>query len=509
MQDPVPGNSDIRIVLFLPLVLIQGLFLTQILATLHIYGSNQQLKSRLATITDAGYLAIPNPNILDSLNTFWPSFWGGLFMTLSIGAGLSLFGLIAAMLWRVLLKRNKWIMALLLLVWLGSVAMMNVNGLNAMVSLYFLMIPPSVFGAALKWMPSDMGKPFPQAWFVPLLSMAALAICGFSQLQRQDLFLDIRDRLLLSNSFGTTINDFYYQYTRYPSAAIESFNQRLLRTCNLDGVGSPSLKKSLERILINHDYLPINDGQQVDLFIEQRADGLLFKHGRSITFNVSPVELTQHPSRVLDAFSAHTDRNRYFRWFGFLSLLIAFPLVLYIFVHALFAVVLCFFMGLRAALIGASIICFVLGVSLLIPLHLYRDRVSDGSLERLLRSGRWQDRTAVLKTIYRTKAEIAAFDAYKGLLGSRFIAERYWLMKAMGVSESPETFGHLVAFLKDPHPNVKAAAYDALGNRKNPQAVKAILDDIKALNAWYPQWYAYKALRELGWNQRTRSDSRP
>lgn len=177
---------------------------------------------------------------------------------------------------------------------------------------------------------------------------------------------------------------------------------------------------------------------------------------------------------VLDAFSAHTDRNRFFRWFGFLSLLIAFPLVFYIFVHAIFAVVLCFFMRLRAALTGASIICFVLGVSLLIPLHLYRDPVSTGNLKGMLRSGRWQDRTAVLKTIYRTKAEIAAFDAYKELLGSRFIAERYWLVKAMGISESPETFGHLVAFLKDPHPNVKAAAFHGLGLRKNSQAVNSI-----------------------------------
>jgi HEAT repeat protein len=48
---------------------------------------------------------------------------------------------------------------------------------------------------------------------------------------------------------------------------------------------------------------------------------------------------------------------------------------------------------------------------------------------------------------------------------------------------------------------VVTQALYALGERKNPVAVQEILRFIKASDHWYCQWYAYKALRKLGWKQ--------
>jgi len=84
---------------------------------------------------------------------------------------------------------------------------------------------------------------------------------------------------------------------------------------------------------------------------------------------------------------------------------------------------------------------------------------------------------------------------------SPHIAERYWLARALGVSRQSETYDDLIAFLDDPSPNVVSMAFYALGKRGDRRAIKEIMTRIEASDNWYNQWYAYKALRKLGWKQ--------
>jgi len=44
-------------------------------------------------------------------------------------------------------------------------------------------------------------------------------------------------------------------------------------------------------------------------------------------------------------------------------------------------------------------------------------------------------------------------------------------------------------------------AFQALGQRGDSRAVKEILKRIESSDHWYTQWYAYKALKALGWKQ--------
>ena len=67
------------------------------------------------------------------------------------------------------------------------------------------------------------------------------------------------------------------------------------------------------------------------------------------------------------------------------------------------------------------------------------------------------------------------------------------------------TYEDLVAFLDDPHPNVAGMAFYALGQRGEKRAIKGIIERIETSNHWYNQWYAYRALRTLGWKQRKKS----
>jgi HEAT repeat protein len=57
----------------------------------------------------------------------------------------------------------------------------------------------------------------------------------------------------------------------------------------------------------------------------------------------------------------------------------------------------------------------------------------------------------------------------------------------------------------DPHPNVICQAFYALGELGRPAAIDPIKQRLVELSHWYAQWYAYGALRKLGWQQ-TRSN---
>jgi HEAT repeat protein len=89
------------------------------------------------------------------------------------------------------------------------------------------------------------------------------------------------------------------------------------------------------------------------------------------------------------------------------------------------------------------------------------------------------------------------------MLASPHIPERYWLVRALGVSRKLETYQDLLGFLNDPQPNVVSKAFHALGQRGDRRAVREIIKRIEISDDWDNQWYAYKALRALGWTQKT------
>jgi HEAT repeat protein len=58
-----------------------------------------------------------------------------------------------------------------------------------------------------------------------------------------------------------------------------------------------------------------------------------------------------------------------------------------------------------------------------------------------------------------------------------------------------------LALLDDPCPNVVSTAFYAIGQRRDKRAINEIIKRIEVSDDWYNQWYAYKALRNLGWKQ--------
>jgi hypothetical protein len=485
-------------------VLALGLLAAQILATIQVYLSNIGLHGKLSALRHAGYLTVPNQRTMQSLQDFGPAFLGGLFFTFSVGAGLSVASLAAAWVWDHLFSRSKVLLIGLVLLWTGCMVALNHKGFSPMVTSYFLVVPPGVFGMAWRWMPPRSGQGDWRYRIAHVIPVVLLALLWTSQLGSRT-FLDLRDYLLLSNPLGRRINAFYYDYTLYPAEVLKSLGQKMLKTCNLENVQQRSVIARLERELLRYDYLPTGIEAGADLNIVREGGMLAFQNEGRTVLRTTAAAFFANPKHVLRELSAGSDRYGFFRHFTFLSLLLGFPSGLYIIFYGLSRFLSSFFLDLRASSVVASSLCLLAGIVILIPLlHARGSKLEVKQVAEALESERWQERVAALRVAERKGMDFNGCHAYRSLLTSPHIAERYWLVRALGVSRQSDTYKDLLAFLDDPHPNVVSMAYYALGRRGDRRAVSEILSRIKTSDDWYSQWYGYKALRALGWKQ-TRS----
>ena len=479
-----------------------GLLTTQVLATLHVYLSNADLYQTVTTITEAGYLAIPNQRVMHTLKEFGPAFFGGAFFTFSIGAGLSVLSVACAWIWDRILDRSRVLLMPIVLLWLGTAAAANSQGFCPMVSFYFLAVPLVVFISTLKWMPGELEKKVWLNRLAYILPVAMLAIIWTAHADRFS-FLDIRDYLLLSNPIGKKINDFYYRYTLYPAEVFKSLDQKTLKACRLTPISNKAVARRMEDILIHHDYLPVAADAPVEIEIVEARNTLVFKYKGNTVLQTTFKEFFTHPEKVLRQFSAETDRHAFFREATIFCLLLGLPVTLYVMAFALIRFVLSFFVSSTPSSVVATALCFSTGLALLIPLHIGSTKMVNAiDLPEALNSECWQHRVAALKAVVRQGLEIGNLQAYRRMPASPHVPERYWLAKALGVSRHPETYQYLLTLLNDPYPNVVSMAFHALGQRGDRRARKEIVKRIERSDHWYNQWYAYKALRHLGWKQR-------
>jgi hypothetical protein len=301
---------------------------------------------------------------------------------------------------------------------------------------------------------------------------------------------------------GAKINNFYYTYTLYPAEAFKSLHQKMLKTYTLKNIRDPSMVKAIDRQLVNYDYLRLETDFPVDMTISKRGASLIFSRNQAEVLKVSPQALLSNSGKLLRELSAQADTHRFFRRFTFFSLLLGFPIALYMFVAFVVLTLCSFFLSRRASSRWTSAICLAIGIALFVFFVYSRVKITEiGDVASALESMRWQEKVAALKLIRAEGMEVADFHAYGRMVESSSIPVRYWLARCMGVSRKPQIYDDLVGLLRDPHPNVVSMSLNALGKRGNTKAVSLIIDQIHESNHWYTQWYAYKALRRLGWKQ--------
>ena len=429
------------------------------------------------------------------------AFFGGIFFTLSTGAGLTLLAIAAAWLWERLFSREKPFLVLLICIWILALAAANYRGFLPLVTAYVLFIPPLCFVTTLRWMPEKHEKNTRLREIIPLIPLILLTVIWASQMG-SDLFLDIRDNILLSNPAGKKINEFYYNYTLYPAEVFKAGRLTLLKTCRLEGIEPKGTTRFIEKKLIYNDYLPLEKGDDVDLMIRKDGKNLFLEREGQVVLQTTLADFSSRMPALLKEFSTKSDRYRYFRKFTFFSILVGFPVTLYVLVYSLFRLVFSLFLSIRASSIISSLLCFAVGIALLLPFQIGRGAtIGMENLAGAMGSDKWQVRISALKAIGEKDMEIGDFPSYKEMIKSPRVPERYWLATVLKKSRDPETYRDLLVMLDDPHPNVRCKVLEALGKRGKKEVVSEIIKRIKTSDHWYCQWYAYRALRSLGWKQ--------
>ncbi|MFH1090219.1 MAG: hypothetical protein V1742_01485, partial [Pseudomonadota bacterium] len=288
------------------LALFIGLALSQALSTFFVYQSNLEFYDQTSKIAKSGYLVVPNQHISSELKRFGPAFYGGLFFTFTLGAGLSMAALGAAWLYRRLPARRTWRLLPWAGLWAVSIAAANLYGASLLLNCFLWLVPPAVFLAACRWMPGA------GSWFMVPAFLAPLLILGPFGLAKldTDVFQDLRDKVLWSSAVGRHLNDFYYKYTLYPAEVFKSLQQKTLKTSRLPADMDQALVKRLKSTLARYDYLPVTEAGPVALELTASGDTLIFKHEGREVFRQKVPEFLADPGPSLERFSRQTDRQR-------------------------------------------------------------------------------------------------------------------------------------------------------------------------------------------------------
>jgi len=480
---------------------LAGLLVAQALATAHVYSSNLHLHNKITILNNSGYFIVPNIQTAVDLQGIDTALGSGLFFTLSVGAGLSMLSFAAAWLWIHRFIRHKFVFILFTLLLIGIIYGVNHTGFVPFVTLYFILIPAIVFLLYVKLQPPATTSRNQLVKLVPVCSLIILALVWLTQLESR-LFVNIRDYFLLSNPVGMKINDFYYRYTLYAAEVFKPLDQKTLCTVNLSHINDPVLSNRLEQKLKQYDYLSIATENKTDLTINQVQNGLTLTDGNSAVLQTSATKFFTDTKSLLSEYSQKTDRYAFFRHLTFYGILFGFPTLLYFLFYSILRLITGLFMQPSFATIASAAVCLVIGATAMIPVQQGGDvEVTGGNLPKAITSKNWKERVSAVKYIEEQRLEISRFPAYRKMLTSPHVPERYWVMRALAASRDSDTFNELLLLLKDPHPNVLSQTLYALGKRGSRKAIPAIIATINASNSWYVQRYGYNALKSLGWNQ--------
>lgn len=495
---------------YIPLVLLSGVCLAQLGFMLLVYVSNQQLLAALKDIhgTGSGYIVIPGGKPMTSLGSLSAAFNGGFFFTFTLGAGLSAIGFVCAWLWHYIFRRNKKILCIVTLFWLGCVITLNLNAPLFLISGILLLLPFAVFLFTLRMLPlrssysSSCLASF-HCLYLHLTMLLIFAIAG-NCLVGGSPFTHVRDTFLLSNPAGMVINDFYYRYTLHAARVFKRLDQRVVNTCVIDVGDDEFLYNRLEKVLVRADFFPVNHATGGDLTVKNYNDLLTLSHCGHGILQCSVEDFLAKPLVWLQQFSLNTDRHGLFRKMIYVSLLVGLPIFIYILCCSLM-LMLFGRMGIseKKGNIAAPILV-VLGGIVLLGILAYYSTVSGSIQEKVLQSlssPHVRVRLAGLKNIGKQKLNIVDFQGYEGLLKSPHVAERYWAVRALASARGRDVQQRLLSLLNDPHPNVVCQALYALGKRRDKRAIPEILHLITTSDHWYVQWYGYKAVKQLGWEQ--------
>ncbi len=473
--------------------------LAQIIASFQIYGSNRRLFDQMTAVAASGFLPVPSPDIVPNLLSPATAMAAGLLFTLSLGAGLAFLSAAVGEWWSRQRRRRRWTAAVPVGLQAALLLLMNSRGFDLWVSLYAVLIPSLVFWMTHRLLSANGHATLKGFWLGRGLPLVLLALGWVTQCDRS-LFIDLRDHLLMSNAAGRAVSTFYYRYTLYAAEVFKPLEQKLIRTVAWPAAAPPPA--DIRRELIRHDYLPVAPDGTADLQLGIQDHRMVFERSGQTLWKDAIARFLADPNGVLADVSARTDLWPFFRAFTFYGVLLAFPMALYCLLFAGLRWVFGLFGRGRWPDVLSGLTCLLIGLGLLAFFHAHRSLSSNpDDVAAALASDSWQTRVAGLKEIRHRRLDVCAYPGYTAMLRSPHPQERYWLARALASGSNPTASTDILFLLDDPDLNVRTQAVDSIVLRKDRSAIPAIMSRLQTSPDWYFQFYAYRALRALGWNQ--------
>ena len=481
-------------------VFLLGLLISQVLSFIHVYHSNIAYRDTLEAITAAGYIAVPNQKAADGLSTFQAAWNGGLFFTFTIGFCLTLLSCLFAYIFRRLLVKRNLALLVPVSLWLFVVIRANLNGFSSLAFFHFVLIPPVIFSLTTAVSAGDGAGKRGSPLVCHITVFTAFVIFSAS-VSDMNIFLDVRDTLLLNSRIGRRINAFYYDNSLYSARVFKSTGQRLLKTCALSPELDETVSRRIAARLLHRDYLPLAKAAPYhDLYINKNGSDLELMKKDRVVMTLPVNDFIHEYKTVLKEFEAQTDRHGFFRKFTMMSILFNGVLILFLVMYVpLYAPLKRYTHPMKASIVAGAFCLF--GSFLIFSMLGASDPLSNDKLNDALSSPLVNNRIAALKYIYRNRVDYNVLPFYSDITGKENAAERYWFAKNLRYSRDGEAPATLRTLLNDPHFNVVCMAFHALGYVGSGKDVSLIMEKMRQSDNWYEQWYGYKALRRLGWTQ--------
>lgn len=475
--------------------LVAGLAIAQAVASFQVRHSNLRLHERMRAAADAGYLPVPCGQALDGLQAWPTALGGGLIFALSVGAALALAAVGAAALWS-RSRRGRLEATLLAAAWAAVVVLLNHQGFNPWATLHALLVPPTAFFLARRRSAAPPEMRPAERFATRSLPVLLLAAAWAVQYDAA-LFTDLRDHLLLSNEAGRKVSAFYYRYTLHAAEAFKRLDQKQLRTVSIDDDDG-----RLAEALIAIDCLPVSAGGAADLVLHASGGRLAFHADGKPAYVTSADAFLSDPGAGLREAAAAADRAAGLRSLAFAGVLCAFPLALWVVLAALLRAAAGLFLDPRTAEWAAAAAALLVALG---PWGVFAaSRPSPPTADELaaaLSAPRWQERVAALKRAAERRIDLGDQAGLARRAESAHPQERYWLARALAASRKPAAAAVIDRLLDDRDLNVRTQALEALARQGRRSAVAEIRRRLESESAWYVQFYAYRAMRDLGWRQ--------
>jgi hypothetical protein len=480
---------------------LAGLSTAHMTAMFFVWKSNLRVIEKAIRIETNGYLSVPTVQAAATLNGLTSVACSGLFFSMTIGALLSLAGILLVEIGYSARLTRTGFRGLFTLFLIGFLWYINKNGLSWMPTVLFILVPGAVLLSRPRSYPRWDSVRRNTLWtlMIPLLILSA----AWGYAYQPSIFVKFRDTVLLNNPIGAAVNKFYYDHTLSAAEIIKPLHQKSIRTFRWEHQEESDIKAEIQKILISMDYLPIPDDPTPDLTVFLKNEDIVLHEGL-ITQNVAANDFKRAPGQYLESISVKSDQMASLRRVLFVSILIGLPVLVY----GIFFILLRRLSGgvfpRQYSGFAAGALCLAAGLALLWAT--YRIPPPPAEHERIMAylnsDTDWEKTSAALDAILMSSTDIFSSSDLRRLLQSPFVAVRYRAAQALGFSKHIDAEKMLIEMIQDPQVNVACMAIFALGKRGNSSAIEPLVTFIRSREDWYRQWYAYRSLRKLGWHQK-------